>query len=137
MWWTELIQFNWKSLCSWSHEVAWTRRFSFECAEGDSILESRSSSSSVETLNKFFSMKISSLQTSLLYDLLITTEAQKKHEPERNLIEHVPLDGYLCKSFCGSACFKLVGTGLDPRNVFININIWLSLDIFVFHKHQK
>ena len=100
-----------------------TRRFSFECAEGDRILESRSSSSSVEILNKIFSMKITSLQTVLLYDLLNTTEAKKINESERNSMGHVPLDGYLCKSLCGTACYKLIGTGLDPRNVFININI--------------
>ena len=68
-----------------------TRRFSFECAEGDRILESRSSSSPVEILNKIFTMKILSLQTVLLYDLLVTTEAKKKNESERNSIEHVPL----------------------------------------------
>ena len=100
-----------------------TRRFSFECAVGDRILESRSSSSSVEILNKIFPMKITSLQTVLLYDLFNTTEAKKKNESERNSMGHVPLDGYLCKSFCGTACYKLIGTGLDPRNVFININI--------------
>ena len=100
-----------------------TRRFSFECAEGDRILESRSSSSPVEILNKIFTMKILSLQTVLLYDLLVTTEAKKKNESERNSFEYVPLDGYLCKSFCGTACYKLVGTGLDPRHVLMNINM--------------
>ena len=66
-------------------------------------------------------MKILSLQSVLLYDLLVTTRAKKKKGPERDSIEHVPLDGYICKSFCGTACYKLIGTGLDPRNVFENI----------------